>query len=226
MEKKTLYIIIAVAVVAVIVIAAVGIAVGSQNNNDNKDKYVTYEGNGGKDSLDNTSYKEYSDTVGETKFFLNNYALTGYNDKVDGSGKSYSKGDHVSYGTTLYAQWAKITDTNVKIVGNSIQYLKIMGEKTDLKIGDNTLSDDNCNNLILFIANDGYTFTTDGSSSFGTYYLKDGTNQTVCTIIASDVSFYTEADNKETGNIVDKDFVIITMAYVKNITITLEYPPA
>lgn len=53
-----------------------------------------------------TSDGENDAVVKDVQTQFDGYTLTGWNDKADGSGKTYKVGDHVSKNVTLYAQWA------------------------------------------------------------------------------------------------------------------------
>ena len=223
MEKKTLTIII-VAVVAIAIIAGVVIAFGMSTTDDG-DKYVTYEGCGGVTSPEGkSSYKCYSDTVDEIKFFNDNNQLTSFNDKADGSGKIYHTGDHVDYGTTLYAQWTKITKTNVKISTNSgsLSYITIKNGSDPLSIGDNELTNDNCKFTITFEPTTGYTLTTEGSTSFDQFFIIDNAENTVCTI-KLEPTYYSEASDHNLASKYDPNKVTFISGYAKEISVTLTY---
>ncbi len=101
----------AIAVVVIVVIAAAAAVVLTSGNNEEEDPAndmaVTYVGNGGETADGEDSVTDESGTAIENVFTRDGYTFTGWNIYLDGSGDSYSPGDAVIEGMTLYAQWAQ-----------------------------------------------------------------------------------------------------------------------
>ena len=103
MDNKAIAI---VAVVAVAILAVAAFAVANPGGNNDDNKYVVYDGNGGKTSDGSTTYKtEETVAIELDKFVRDGYKLVSWNTKKDGSGTRYGPGANVMAGTTLYAQW-------------------------------------------------------------------------------------------------------------------------
>lgn len=84
-----------------------------------------------------TSSGENDAVVEDVKTQFDGYTLTGWNDKADGTGKSYKVGDHVSHSTILYAQWSDGTSYGeYKQVSSSSDMSKSKNEIVQTGIGD------------------------------------------------------------------------------------------
>ena len=103
MDNKAIAI---VAVVAVAILAVAAFAVANPGGNNDDNKYVVYDGNGGKTSDGSTTYEtEETVAIELDKFVRDGYKLVGWNTKADGTGTSFPPRANVMAGTTLYAQW-------------------------------------------------------------------------------------------------------------------------
>lgn len=80
---------------------------------------VTYDANGGKGNMDSQTVPKGSDVELRENGFTNpGYTFTGWNTAEDGSGTRYTAGQQISRldkDLTLYAQWAKNTNTAYKV---------------------------------------------------------------------------------------------------------------
>lgn len=156
MEKKTIAI-IAVVVIAILVIA--GVAIGmSSNNSDSGQKYVTYDGNGGHVSSGSTVIKEYNETVPNYAWTYDYHTFKYFTENKDGSGDKYYKGDHVSYGKTLYAQYDYNNKTQIVLSGNPATYFTIMQGSTPITENTTVTCEPTASFKIKFNAGTNVTF--------------------------------------------------------------------
>ena len=92
--------------IAIVVIAVAVVGLG--NSNDVPSDVVRYDGNGG--TYDGKTTMDSKTTEALPYLFeKDGYSMDSWNTKADGSGTKYLKGQTVSFGTLLYAQW---TDAN------------------------------------------------------------------------------------------------------------------
>ena len=103
---------IIIAIVAVVIVAVAGVALIMMNNNgdDVPSNGILYDGNGGKLSNGETTYKSDSTHVETCAFERDGYHWTVWNTKADGSGTDYSENSIAPAKTRLYAQWS---DANI-----------------------------------------------------------------------------------------------------------------
>ena len=103
---------IIIAIVAVAIVAVAGVALFMMNNNssDVPSNGILYDGNGGKLSNGETTYKSDTTHVETCAFERDGYHWTIWNTKADGSGTDYSENSIAPAKTRLYAQWS---NTNV-----------------------------------------------------------------------------------------------------------------
>ena len=132
--------IIVAVLAAVVVIAVAGVALFMMNNNVDEipSDGILYDGNGGKLSGGETTYKSHTTTVETCSFQKEGYHWVVWNTKADGSGTDYSENSIAPAKTRLYAQWS---NANVFFGSNdNADYISIFVADSD---GSNEVNIDN-----------------------------------------------------------------------------------
>lgn len=162
MSNKTL---IGVVAVVIVVVAVAAVAVSSLNNDDENAGYtgVIYDGNGGKTSDGNTTFRLTSHTVMSNMFTNGSYAFNGWNTAADGSGQSYEAGSNIDYAdhtyVRLYAQWANSINLELPLLSDCQFYMfDSSGEVAPLTSGGNVLPSDGTATIVV-IAPEGTVWT-------------------------------------------------------------------
>ena len=110
-----------VAVIIIVAVAAVAIGMGGGDDENKGFTGVVYDGNGGKTSNGDTTFRLTSEEVQSSLFTNGDMVFDGWNTKADGTGTAYKPGDSISYPehgyVTLYAQWT--ANTSYHLVGYS-----------------------------------------------------------------------------------------------------------
>ena len=99
---------IIIAIVAVAIVAVAGVVLFTMNNNssDIPSNGILYDGNGGKLSNGETTYKSDTTHVDTCAFLRDGYHWVVWNTKADGTGTDYSENSIAPAKTRLYAQWS------------------------------------------------------------------------------------------------------------------------
>lgn len=144
MNRKALIGVVAV----VIIVAAAAVAIGMGGGDDENKGFtgVVYDGNGGKTSNGDTTFRLTSETVYSSLFTNGDMVFDGWNTKADGTGTAYKPGDSISYPehgyVTLYAQWAYGLNLSMTFGDCSYYLVNSEGEETPITLNGVPLPSD------------------------------------------------------------------------------------